>query len=108
MRFAARLILAVCAAPGIAQQAFDPTRLAAQKQTPPPEGFYRGIPNAYDLAARPLFEPAPLPIETCLPKTMAGMTAEEREAAIAAFRSCVEEHRKSQRRGPLPYSRPRW
>jgi hypothetical protein len=48
MRFAALVTVLFAAAPAFAQ-----TPQAPAKDAPPPEGFYRDIPNLYDLLARP-------------------------------------------------------
>jgi hypothetical protein len=56
MRFAALVTVLLVAAPAFAQ-----TPKAAAKDDPPPEGFYRDIPNAYDLLAR---------LETAQPVTL--------------------------------------
>ena len=50
MRLAALVTVLLVCAPAFAQA---PPKGPA-KDAPPPEGFYRGIPNAYDLLARPV------------------------------------------------------
>jgi hypothetical protein len=47
MRFAALVTVVLAAAPAFAQ-----TPQAPAKDAPPPEGFYRDVPNAYDLLLR--------------------------------------------------------
>jgi hypothetical protein len=47
MKLAALFAVVLVAAPAFAQRAQQ------TPNTPPPEGFYNGIPNAYDLLARP-------------------------------------------------------
>jgi hypothetical protein len=54
MRFAILLAAAVClAAPAFAQRVIPAPVVPPTDQAPPPEGFYKDIPNMYDLLARP-------------------------------------------------------
>jgi hypothetical protein len=48
MRFAALVTVLLMSAPAFAQTPQTPA-----KDAPPPEGFYRDVPNAYDLLLRP-------------------------------------------------------
>lgn len=87
MRFAAVVLLAF-AAPAFAQE--------APANSPPPEGFYRDIPNAYDLLMRmrPVLQPGPIKydrdVDFCLkfgPRV--GMTDPEKKAAKEARQACL-------------------
>jgi len=55
MRFAIILAAAaLLAAPAVAQRAVPAPVVPRADQAPPPEGFYKDIPDLYDLLARPV------------------------------------------------------
>jgi hypothetical protein len=55
MRFAIILAAAaLLAAPAVAQRVLPAPNAPPADQAPPPEGFYKDIPNMYDLLARPV------------------------------------------------------
>jgi hypothetical protein len=106
MRLAAALVFALLSAPAFAQEAKERDHLAAPMGAPPPEGFYRGIPNAYDLLARlqPV-EPMQI-VEPCVLRTLPDMSREDLKLAEKAFNKCMREWEK-QRGGRLyPYAVP--
>jgi hypothetical protein len=101
MRFAAVFILALAAAPAFAQQApqqdIDPEFSVPAPgtrgvQVPPPEGFYRNIPNAYDLLLRMGRFSSGGPIiflEPCTRPEGSPPSDEER----AAYAACITKYR---------------
>ena len=100
MRLAAVFILALAAAPAFAQQApqrdIDPEFAVPApgqlgRETPPPEGFYRDIPNAYDLLLRPraLADLSRIQ-DVCSPPSPELKDDEAKEAA-SFYRTCLED-----------------